>query len=47
MGLYRNYLKIQVKSTFQYRASFLFDIISSALSTIGVFFWNNSFVSKL
>ncbi len=38
MGLYRKYVKIQIKSAFQYRASFFFDMISSALSTLGVFF---------
>jgi len=38
MGLYKKYLSLQVKSAFQYRASFLFDMISSALSTVGVFF---------
>lgn len=38
MKLYKKYLSIQVKSAFQYRASLIFDIISSALSTVTVFF---------
>lgn len=38
MKLYRKYLSIHVKSTFQYRTSFLFDIISSALITISSLF---------
>ena len=35
--LYKKYLSIQVKSAMQYRASLLFDIVSSALSTFTVF----------
>lgn len=37
MSLYRKYLALQVKSAFSYRASLVFDMISSALSTFTVF----------
>lgn len=38
MKLYRKYLSLQIKSAFEYRTSLIFDIISSTLTTIGVFF---------
>lgn len=38
MKLYFKYLSLQLKSAFEYRASLVFDMISSALSTIATFF---------
>ena len=38
MGLYRKYVLLQVKSALQYKASLIFDIISSLLTTLATFF---------
>lgn len=38
MKLYGKYLSLQIKSALQYKASLIFDIISSTLSTIATFF---------
>ena len=38
MRLYRKYLSLQIKTAFEYRTSLFFDIISSTLSTVAVFF---------
>ena len=38
MALYRKYLSLQVKSAFQYRLAFFFDMFSSLLMTLATFF---------
>ena len=38
MGLYKKYLSLQVKSAFEYRIAFFFDMFSSLLMTLATFF---------